>query len=227
MFKTPNNFVYDELIQDTAKEKEYIISFNDVLDFRIYSNDGFKLIDNTNLGANNQNLLTGIVAAVDNDGMVKLPLEGKIYLIGKTIREAEKFLEEVYSKVYVKPYVTLSVINKRVMVFPGRAGDAKVVNLNNNNTTVIEALALSGGISDDGKAYKVRLIRNKNNQPKVYLLDLSKVENIKLGQIKVQANDIIYIEPRKKIALKALTEITPYLTLFSTLLVIYTIIPKR
>jgi hypothetical protein len=30
------------------------------------------------------------------------------------------------------------------------------LNLTNNNTTVIEALALTGGIAEDGKAYKVK-----------------------------------------------------------------------
>jgi polysaccharide biosynthesis/export protein len=222
MFKTPKNFNYDEL-EDTVKEKEYVINYNDVLDFRIYSNEGFKLIDITTSGALNQNLATGIIEAVDNNGMIKLPIEGKIFILGKTIREAEKMLEEIYAKIYVKPYVTLKVINKRVMVFPGRGGDARVVNLTNNNTTLIEALALAGGISDDGKAYKVKLIRNKDNQPKVYLLDLSKVENVKLGQIKVQTNDIIYVEPKKRYATKILTEITPYLTLLSTSVVFYTL----
>lgn len=119
--------------------------------------------------------------------------------------------------------MTLRVINKRVMVFPGRAGDARVVSISNNNTTLIEALALAGGISDNGKAYKVKLIRNKDNVPKVYLLDLSKMENVKLGQIKVQTNDIIYIEPRKRYATKALEELTPYLALLSTSLVFYTL----
>jgi polysaccharide biosynthesis/export protein len=222
MFKTPKDFAYNDLL-DTTKEKEYIISYNDVLDFRIYSNDGFKLIDITASGSINQSSISGIVEAVDNDGMIKLPIEGKIFLLGKTLREAEKQLEEIYSKIYVKPYVTLKVINKRVMVFPGRAGDARVVTLSNNNTTLIEALALAGGISDDGKAYKVKLIRNKDNQPKVYLLDLSKIENVKLGQLKVQTNDIIYVEPRKKYATKILAEISPYLALLSTSLVFYTI----
>ncbi len=222
MYKTNKNFAYDELL-DSAKEKEYVITYNDVLDFRIYSNEGFRLIDMATSGGQNQSLTTGIVEAIDNNGMIKLPIEGKIFLLGKTLREAETYLESLYSKIYVKPFVTLRVVNKRVMVFPGRAGDARVVTLSNNNTTLIEALALAGGISDNGKAYKVKLIRNKDNVPKVYLFDLSKMENVKLGQIKVQTNDIIYIEPRKRYASRALEELTPYLALLSTSIVFYTL----
>ena len=65
-------------------------------------------------------------------------------------------LEEKYASYYVKPFVLMSVQNKRVIVFPGNAGDAKVIPLLNNNTSLIEALALAGGISDDGKAHKVK-----------------------------------------------------------------------
>ncbi len=226
MFKTPKDFKYDELM-DTTKEKEYVINRNDILDFRIYSNDGFKLIDITTSAGSAQSAANGIIEAVDNDGMVKLPMEGKIYVLGKTIREAEKYLEEIYAKIYVKPFVTLKVMNKRVTIFPGRAGDARVVNLGNNNTTIIEALALAGGISDDGKAYKLKLIRFKDREPKVYLLDLSRIENLKLGQVRVQANDIIYVEPRRKYASKILIELAPYLSLLSTAVIFYTLFPNR
>ncbi|MBK6834533.1 MAG: hypothetical protein IPG89_09750 [Bacteroidetes bacterium] len=52
-----------------------------------------------------------------------------------------------------------------------------------NNTTVFEAIALAGGISQDGKAYRIKLIRRvtPNSNPIVYLIDLSKIEGIAPG----------------------------------------------
>ena len=143
---------------------------------------------------------------------------------GLSIREATEYLEQIYADYYVKPFVYMLVTNKRVIVFPGNGGSAKVLNLVNNNTTVIEALALTGGISEDGKAYKVKLIRNLENQPpKVYLMDLSKIEGIAVGNTVVLAHDIIYVEPRYRLARTLVAEITPVISLISTTFLLYTL----
>ena len=165
---------------------------------------------------------------VDRDGTAKLPLVGRIKLSGLTIPEAESYLEQVYTEFYVKPFVTAKVINNRVIVFPGNGGKAQVLNLQNGNTTVIEALALTGGIQEDGKAYKVKLIRNDGtNKPKVFLMDLSKIDGINVGNSVVMANDIIYVEPRYRFAKTLVTEIAPILTLLSSTVIIYSLFIKK
>ena len=64
-------------------------------------------------------------------------------------------------------------------VFPGAGGEGKVVNLENENTTLIEALALAGGITNTGKANKIKVIRGDLRNPKVMLVDLSTIEGMK------------------------------------------------
>lgn len=224
MLKTPKDYTYDKLA-DSLTKQDYRIEGNDVLQVRIFSNDGFKIIDLANTAANFRLDLDYIV---DRDGTTKLPLTGKVKLSGLTIREAEVYLEEVYDKFYVKPYVTVKVTNKRVIVFPGNGGVAKVLNLTNNNTTVIEALALTGGIAEDGKAYKVKLIRNDGSpKPKVYLMDLSKIEGIAAGNSVVLANDIIYVEPRYRLAKTLVAEVAPIISLLTSTILIYTIFVKK
>src|SRR6185369_4451564 len=106
------------------------------------------------------------------------------------------------------------------------SGIAKVLVLTNNNTTVLEAIASAGGIPDDGKAYKAKLIRqnaDRSQKPLVYLMDLSRIEGLSMGNTKVQAGDIIYIEPRYR-PLKTFTqEISPLLTLVTAFLILYQI----
>jgi len=117
--------------------------------------------------------------------------------------------------------VQLKVTNNRVIIFPGgQGGTSTVITLSNTNTTLIEALALAGGISD-GKAHKIKLIRGDLHNPKVYLIDLSTIEGMKASNLVLQANDIIYVEPRPKVAQRILENIAPYLTLLSTTLLIY------
>lgn len=225
MLNTPRNYTYDK-IGDSIIKQSYRIESNDIVQVRIFSNDGFKIIDLAN-STNNFNRVD-FDYLVDRDGTAKLPLVGRIKLAGLTISEAESYLEQVYTEFYVKPFVTAKVINKRVIVFPGNGGKAQVLNLQNGNTTVIEALALSGGIQEDGKAYKVKLIRNDGtNKPKVFLMDLSKIEGINVGNSVVMANDIIYVEPRYRFAKTIVAEIAPVLTLLSSTVIIYSLFIKK
>lgn len=223
MLKTGKNYQYSKS-PDSTKNADYIISANDVIEFRIFSNDGFKLIDLTSLNQTNRDyqMNNRMDFLVEFDGNVKLPILGRTKLMGLTVREAELILEEKYASYYVKPFVLMSVQNKRVIVFPGNAGDAKVIPLLNNNTTLIEALALAGGISDDGKAKKVKLIRKINDKDEVYLIDLSKIEGIKQANLVLQANDIIYVEPRRKYASKVLAEVAPIVSLLTSAIILIT-----
>ncbi|MBL7882705.1 MAG: polysaccharide biosynthesis/export family protein [Bacteroidia bacterium] len=223
MLKTGKGYKYSQY-SDSMKSKDYVIAANDIVEFRIFSNDGFKLIDLTSLNQTNRDyqMNNKMDFLVEFDGNVKLPILGRTKLSGLTVREAELMLEDKYASFYVKPFVLMTVQNKRVIVFPGSAGDAKVIPLVNNNTTLIEALALAGGIADDGKAKMVKLIRRTSDKDDVYLIDLSKIEGIKQANMILQANDIIYVEPRRRYASKVLAEVAPVLSLLtSTLLLIW------
>lgn len=225
MLQTKKDFNYDK-ISDSLSRQDYRIAPNDMMNYRVFTNDGFKLIDLANQ-VNNVFYRNDLEVLVESDGSVKMPMIGYIQLAGLTIKEAEKLLEDKYSEFYVKPFVTLRVNNKRVIVFPGNNGVAKVLPLANNNTTVLEALALSGGITEDGKAFKVKLIRNyRTAKPQVFLMDLSKIEGLAAGNTIVLANDIIYVEPRYRLARTLVTELTPIITLLSTSLIIYGLIIK-
>ena len=204
--------------------REYHIAPTDAISFRILSNEGFKLVDinNTNINL----AATTIETTVELDGTIKIPLIGRVKVEGLTVREAEQMLETRFSEFYIGPYILFKVTNKRVIIFPGNAGQARVIPIQNNNTTVFEALALAGGVSEDGKAYKVKLVRKASPKSKVYLMDLSTIEGLREGNTIVQANDIIYVEPRNRVGQRVAAEIVPYFTLLSTLLIVYSLFKK-
>jgi polysaccharide biosynthesis/export protein len=226
MFQTDSNYPYNT--QQTIANIEYRISPNDVLAVSVYTNDGFKLIDVTtntsslnDLTTSSGNSSSGNQFIVDIDGYVKLPIIGRTKILGMTSREADKMLEQQYAVYYTKPFVTVRVTNRRVLVFPGEGGAGKVVILTNENTTLIEALALAGGISTNGKANKVKLIRGDYRNPMVQLVDLSTVEGMKQTNMLLQANDIIYVEPTKRISQGILAQITPFVGIISGLVSVY------
>lgn len=221
MLKTPKDFNYDNLV-DSLSRLDYRIAANDAIQYRIFSNNGFKLI---NLATESNSIFRNdLDVIVESDGNIKMPSIGRVKIVGLTIKEAEKTLEEKYTALYVDPFVTLRITNKRVIVFPGNGGLAKVLTLTNNNTTVMEALANAGGILEDGKAYKVKLIRQNPDpslKPFVYLMDLSNINGIIAGNSKVQAGDIIYVEPRYRPISTFSKELAPVLTLLTTMLILY------
>lgn len=223
MLKTGKDYQYSKN-PDSTRVVDYKISPNDVLQFNMYTNDGFKLIDITSLNSANAayhiNIETPYV--VESDGNVKLPILGRKNLMGLTMREAELMLEESYASFYVKPFIELTLLNRRVIVFPGLAGNAKVIPLANNNTTLLEALALAGGISEEGKAKMVKLIRQNGGKNDVYKIDLSTINGLKEGETVLQAGDIIYVEPRRRYTFKLLQEVAPIISLLASTFLLYT-----
>lgn len=218
MLRTDSFYPYS-VLDTNSIIKNYKLTVGDMVQFSITSNKGAILLSGTNVNRNlDQN---GFSAKVETDGFVKLPSIGRVYLRGLTFRQAELFLEEEYSKFINDPFVTLTFSNKRVFLFIG--GTASVVSLKYENTTLFEVLASSGGVPDNAKAYKVKIIRGDLKNPKVYILDLSYLKGIQNTDLVMQGNDIIYIETRNNYVAQGLNILTPYLTLLSTILLTVTL----
>jgi len=221
MFQLPKEY---PVAKDTMGDRvmEYRITEYDQLDMHIYTNDGFKLVDITAATATSGSGGTGsgIHYNVEGDGMVKLPLIGKQKVKGLTLREAERFLEQTYEMYYRNPFVLMDVINRRVTVFKGDGGYASVLEIRNENITVVEAIARTGGIANTGKAYKIKLIRGNLNHPEIYPIDLSTIEGAKEGNMTVQANDIIYVEPVKNLDQKVLLQLSTIVGIMTSILII-------
>ncbi|MCB0758712.1 MAG: polysaccharide biosynthesis/export family protein, partial [Flavobacteriales bacterium] len=154
------------------------------------------------------------------DGTADLPVIGTIHVAGLSVREAELLLEERYSMYYQKPFVLLSVGNRRVVVFPGGGGDAKVINLENNNTTLLEVLAKAGGIANRGDAHRVKLFRRDADGRKVMQFDLSDIDNLKYADVVMQADDVVYVQPNAELARGILSQISPVITLLTTTILV-------
>lgn len=231
MFKTPSDYQFDT--PPDSISPQYRISPNDFVSFQLFANDGFKIIDMMSAtggqgGGNPQMMMMmqnggGFRYLVNPDSTVKLPILGLVNIAGMTLREAEAFLQKEYATFYNDPYVILNVSNRRVLVFSGTDGLGTVVPLQNENMSLIEVLAMAGGITQTGKAYKIKVVRGlrEGNEPKVFEVDLSTIEGLKDADMVMQANDLVYVEPRLNLASDALREITPIVSLItSTLLLI-------
>jgi len=238
MFKIPKDgsFKYDSI--PIRPVENYKISIDDKLTFNLSTNKGKNLIEgltgtsvygevvNQNAtGINNKYSITNTFL-VKTDGFVEIPVLGNIYVKGLTVEQCEDTLENLFKYQYNEPFIQMKITNRRCIVFAGNGGDAKIIPLENSNTTLLEVIAMSGGISTRGKSRFVKVMRKVNEKREIYLIDISNIDGIKYADMIVQANDYIYIEPRAELVKGTLSEWAPISSLISSVLITYSIFQK-
>ena len=235
LFKIPRgaDFQYDSI--PLVPEENFKLAPGDRFSFIFGTNNGEKIIlnqsgvdnnvlsDNNQMISNMQNRQNAMTYLVRQDGTSNLPVLGVIPVSGKTIVELEEEIRILLSENYINPFVQIRVTNQRVIIFPGK-GDAQVVGISNANTSLLEAIALAGGIRDEGRANSIKLMR-KTNQGKreIYKIDLSTIDGLKNAQMIVQSNDYIYVDFKPRFASSFLSEVTPWLSVLSTAIITYSI----
>lgn len=225
MFKEAKGeeMVVSDTIPLNPKE-DYKISIDDKITFTLSTNDGKRIVESlSGVGDINRTQGTTQEYLVRKSGFAELPVIGEIHLAGMTIAQCEDSLEVQFSKEYQDPFVQVKVTNQRVIVFPGNGADAKVIPLMNNNTTLMEAIAQAGGITERGKARSIKVMRREGDVRKVYKIDLSTIEGLPYADMIVQGNDYIYVEPNPELTKGVVKEIAPILSIFSSALVIFTV----
>ena len=230
MLRTPKDYNFDK-IENELNNIEYKIDINDQLTFQLYTNNGFQLIDmfssdNSNginqsqrmMQQNNLGVGNGSLYLVRQDSLVEFPIIGDLNIVGKTIKEAELYLESLLSEFYVDPFIVLGVSTKRIFLFNGASGgEARVVNLRYNNMTLFEVLASVGGISNTNSSKRIKIIRKTNQGIKIFNADLSTIDGISQGNMIMQSHDIVYITPNFNLGSEIVQDINSVFSFISTI----------
>ena len=236
LFKIPkgDDFKYDSI--PLVPEENFKLAPGDRFNFIFGTNNGEKIIlsqsgvqnatsgnvqNNATLYQNTQRQITYLVR---QDGTSNLPVLGIISVAEKTIVQLEEEIRLLLSENYINPFVQIRVTNQRVIIFPGK-GDAQVVEITNANTSLLEAIALAGGIRDEGRANSIKLMRKtKTGEREIYNIDLSTIDGLNHAQMIVQSNDYIYVDFKPRFASAFISEVAPWLSLLSTTLLTISII---
>lgn len=229
MFRLDDDFTEKDLsvIKQTI-ESNYKLKHNDYLLLDVFTNGGERLIDpNFEMGGGNVAMGQGAIKdkfryLVRIDGKVNFPLIGDFQAEGKTIFEAEQELAKLYNKVYKQSYVKLRIDNRRVFVLGATGG--KVIPLENENTNLLEILALSGGLQYGSKAHNIRVIRGKDE---IFMVNLNTISGMKKTNMLVVPGDVIYVEPWRRPWVEALKDITPTLSLITSVLTLTILIQNQ
>lgn len=178
---------------------------------------------------------------VQADGTVRLPLVDRVVVRGLSLIQADSVLRLRYSEYYKEPFIKTAVNNNRVIIL-GAGG--QVIPLANDNMNLLEVLALAGGpdgggaggggtgiARNGGRIDNIRIIRGDLKNPQVQFINLNTLEGMRRGNLQIEPNDIIYIQPLRRPFLDALVDAGPVLALSSTVLgtisILYTLIRVR
>jgi polysaccharide export outer membrane protein len=225
MFKHSKDYVFQELVLDTSSA-EYSIQPYDVISFAVYTSDGATILESSTgpvemrMGGWNQFM----ELTVSSEGQVDLPVVGNVKIDGLTVRQAQEIVENEFEKMFNKPYVIIRVKNRRVVVFTSPDGTGRVVELGEQFVSVIDAVALAGGIGLYAEASKVMLFRDENGQQISYMIDLSTIEGAKYASAPVESGDVIYVESRPRYTQRLVDEVRPFLVILSSVSIFFSII---
>ncbi len=228
MFNLEEGFIPSSIqVAADAAEKNYRLLPNDYLKVEVFTNKGEAAIDpNQEFGnqqnQNSQQSRDRILYLVQHDGTVKFPIIGRMTVSGLTVDEVERKLEENYNQYYKESFVKLTVTNRRVIVLGAEGG--MVVPLSSENTSLIEVIALYGGVNLGSKAGNIRVIRGDLNNPKVFLVDLSSVDGMRNSMISIESGDIIYIEPWRRPWLESIKDVAPVFNIVTSVIALVVLI---
>lgn len=227
MFKRPKGDAAQADSIPMTPNEDYKISMDDKIRFSLSTNNGTKILESMSGISQDGGQANGINEyIVRHGGNVELPIVGSVHIEGLTVAQCEDTLQKLFSKEYQEPFIQVQITNQRVIVFPGNGADAKVIPLVNANTTLMEAIAQAGGITERGKAKSVNLIRREKGERRIYTIDLSTIDGLKYVDMVVQANDYIYIEPTADLAKETIKEVAPILSILSSAFIVITAITK-
>lgn len=165
-------------------------------------------------------------------GEIDFPYLGKVRLAGLDRMQTEEYLKQklIESSLIKEPYVSVQYSNVGFYTL-GQLG-GRFVPFSQDQTTILEALALAGDLDINSLRKNLLVIRrNVDGTESTYRLDMTSREKLVASPAYyVQQNDIIYAEPNYK-TIQASTingtqfsTYTFYISIFSTTLSLYLLI---
>lgn len=181
-------------------EQNYRIAPLDVLSVRV-----FKMTD-----------LTGDYE-VDLTGKISMPLIGEVSAIDLTTAELDQRLSAKLGEKYLEnPDISVGIKSstRRSVTVDGSVGKSGTFAVN-GPTSLIQAIAAAGGISENGNPRRVAIFRQIGGQRQAAAFDLTSIRRGEAPDPQVYAGDIIVVDGSStKAAQRQILNTLPILSIF-------------
>lgn len=138
------------------------------------------------------------VRTVDENGMLDMPIIGKVECKDKTRGElAQLIAEKIRQGAYISdPTVNVQFADMKISVIGEvtRPGQYDIVS---DRVSIFDALAMAGDLTIFGVRSDVAVVREVNNTRTVYYVDLTKNDVFNSPAYYIEQNDFIYVKPNK------------------------------
>jgi len=138
-----------------------------------------------------ENPITGYL--VDDKGDIHLPLIGNLKAAGLTTSQLSTQMDQLLLKYYKDPVVNIRLINFKVSIF-GDVLRPNVYTLQNERTTITQALSLAGDLNITALRNNIILIREQDGKRNYYPIDLTSKKLFDSPYYYLRNNDEIYVQ---------------------------------
>lgn len=209
-FKEPATIVKDSILRKyETGELAYRLQPNDLLDIKISTmtptiynpfsdaDRGLMAGQQFTQSGDANRIIQSTGYYIDSEGIVNLPVIGKIKVAGYTIRQAEDTLAANVRKYLEKPVVRVKIQNFRFTVI-GEVETQATLTSGDNYLTLLQALAMAGGPSEFGDISRVKVLRHLGKETFVFYVNLLTEEFLSSPFYYVQPGDVIVVTPLKQ-----------------------------
>ena len=137
--------------------------------------------------------------SISRDGSISVEGLGKIFISGKSLEEATSIISSKFKKsiIGIDVYVTLTSLRDIQVLITGFSKFPGLYTLS-GNTNILNALNVSGGISEDGSFRKIDIKRGGKTIESIDLYESLVFGNIDFKET-LRSGDSIYIHPAQKL----------------------------
>jgi polysaccharide export outer membrane protein len=160
---------------------------------------------------------------VDSLGNISLPILGKIEVKDLSIKQILEKIQKKSLQFLKDPTIKVKLLSFKFNV-NGEVRNPGVYYSYNEKVTILEAISMASGVTDNAKIKNTLLIRQTKNGSDTYSVDLTSKALLTSDAYYLQPNDIIYIAPgRNKRTEMNLSSYSLFLSTITTILLAVTL----
>lgn len=138
------------------------------------------------------------IRTVDEDGMLEMPVIGKIQCKGMTRHElAQAIADKIVSEGYINdPSVNVQFDDMKISII-GEVARPGQYTITRDKISILDALAMAGDLTVYGIRDQIAVQRETDGIRTIEYLDLTSKDIFNSPAYYIQQNDVIYVKPNK------------------------------
>jgi len=134
---------------------------------------------------------------VDQNGNIEYPQIGTIHVEGLTKEQLAEIIRKKFEGQLDHPSVIVRFTNFRITVL-GEVGGPGTFTIPTERITILEALGLSGDITEFGRKDNVKIVRENGSSREIGTIDLTSKNMFTSPFYRLQQNDVVFVEQTRR-----------------------------